>query len=172
LDLDEYQSGYFIKMKNYVLMDLEGNLIFHGAGLKSSRSPQVFDMSRDILASALLSQEDNIKSTINKILNLDRYEIEDFTLRTTLHKPFESYSNGSLQKKIGNQGKICGIEPNPGTQYEYVKVKDGYRLVQFVNSIQEIDQDYYRKMIEKLIINMGLEMELRSRNVHSLDQWF
>jgi len=172
LDLDEYRAGYFIKMKNYVLMNLDGNLTFHGAGLKSSRSPRVFDKSRDILAKALLSQEDNIKKIINKILRFDQYEIDDFTLRTTIHKNFKDYSKGSLQKKLGEQGKIIGIDPIPGVQYEYVKLKEGYRLVQFVNSMKEVDQTYYMKTIEKLIKNMGLGAELKSRNVSSLNQWF
>lgn len=172
LDLDEYKSGYFIKQKNYILMNLNDSITYHGVSLKSSRAPLLFDKSKEILANALLNEEDNIKKILNQVLKMDQYDIPDFTLRTTIHRDLKTYSKGSLQVKLGEQAKLLGIDVIPGTQVEYVKVLDSYRIVQHLKSIKEIDMKYYEKIIKKLIVNFGFEDELETRNIKTLDNWF
>ena len=148
-------------MKNYILRDTKRNLIYHGVSLKSSRQPKIFDSARDILCEALLNGEvDNIKPVLNKLCNFDRYDLHDFTLRSTLHKPLKNYKKGSLQFKLGSQLKALGIPVEIGTQTEYIKSKDGYVVIQAANSIKEIDQDYYLKTIEKACnANSGLSCD-------------
>ena len=172
LDLDEYNSGYFIKQKNYILMNLNDTITFHGVSLKSSRMPIMFDKAKEILAYDLLNEKDNIKTTLNQILKMDQYELKDFVLRTTIHKQLKQYSKGSLQVKLGNQTELYGIEVIPGTQIEYVKVNDGYKIIQHIKSVKEIDLNYYNKIISKLIINFGLENELITRKIKTLDNFF
>ena len=172
LDLDEYKSGYFIKMKNYILMNLNDTITFHGVSLKSSRLPNIFDKSKEIMADAILNQKSDIKKIINQVLKMEQYDLSDFILRTTIHKKLSQYSKGSLQVKLGKQTELYGIEVNPGTQVEYIKVGDGYRIIQYVKSINEIDIKYYTKIIEKLIINFGFTNELETRNIKTLDAWF
>ena len=171
LDLDEYKSGYFIKQKNYILMNLNDSITYHGISLKSSRTPLLFDKSKEILSVALLNEENNIKKILNQVLKMDQYDISDFTLRTTIHKKLGEYSKGSLQVKLGKQAQLLGIEVIPGTQISYVKVLDGYRIVQHLKSLKEIDYKYYTKIIEKLIINFGFEQELKTKNIQTLDCW-
>ena len=171
LDLDEYKSGYFIKQKNYILMNLNGSITYHGVSLKSSRMPIMFDKSKEVLATALLNGEDNIKKILNQILKIDQYDLNDFILRTTLHKKMNEYSKGSLQTKLGKQAQLLGIDVIPGTQFEYMKVLEGYRIAQHIKSIKEIDYKYYTKIIEKLIINFGYEQELKTKNIQTLDTW-
>jgi DNA polymerase I len=171
LDIDEYKSGYFIKQKNYILMNLNNSITYHGVSLKSSRMPQLFDKSKEILSAALLNEESNIKKIINQVLKMDQYEISDFILRTTIHKNLNEYSKGSLQVKLGKQLKLFGIDIIPGIQIEYIKVLDGYRIAQYVKSINEIDIEYYKRIINKLIINFGFENELKTKNIQTLDCW-
>ncbi len=57
------------------------------------------------------------------------------------------------------------------TQLEYIKVKDGYRIIQAVNSIKEVDKEYYQKIIGKLAENLGFENEFKTRQLKTLDQW-
>ena len=172
LDLDEYNSGYFIKQKNYILQETNGLITYHGVSLKSSRLPNIFDTSKEMIADEILNKKGNIKTTINKMLNFDQYELSDFTLRTTIHKRLKEYSKGSLQVKLGKQTELYGIKVIPGTQIEYIKVGDGYRIVQYVKSINEIDKKYYNKIIEKLIINFGFENQLKTKNIQTLENWF
>lgn len=173
IDLDEYAAGYFIKQKNYILQSTEGNLIYHGVALKSSRQPKIFDAARDILCEALLNgKADNIKPAINKICNLDQYDLRDFTLRSTLHKPLKSYKKGSLQSKLGSQLKALGIPVEINTQTEYIKSKDGYVVIQAANSVKEIDREYYLNVIGKLATSLGMENEFKTRRLKTLDNWF
>ena len=173
LDLDEYKAGYFIKQKNYILQNLNGDLMYHGAGMKSSRLPGIFDSAKDILCNALLSRETkDIKATINKLCDLDQYDIKEFTLRTTLHKKLSQYKPGALQRKLGDQAKSMGMPVEQETQLEYVKVKEGYRIIQAVNNISEIDKEYYINIISKLSTAIGLEQEFKTRSIRTLDNWW
>jgi DNA polymerase I len=172
LDLDEYKSGYFIKQKNYILMNLNDTITFHGVSLKSSRVPNLFDIAKMNLAQSILNEETDIKKVINQVLKMDQYDISDFTLRTTIHKKLKEYSKGSLQVKLGKQTELYGIEIIPGTQIEYVKVENGYRIIQYIKSINELDIKYYEKIISKLITNFGYENELQTRKMKTLEAWF
>ena len=171
IDCDEYQAGYFIKQKNYVLQELNGEIIYHGVSLKSSRMPKMFDSARDTLVSSIFNNEDNIKKIINKIADLKQYTLNQFSLRTTIHQDFSNYSKGSLQKKIGLQGLKIGIKPEPGTQYEYVKEIDGWKLIQFAN-IDKLDLKYYEKIISKLCCDkFNFQNEYKTRQNKSLCEW-
>jgi DNA polymerase I len=173
LDLDKYNTGYFIKQKNYILQSTRGDLIYHGAGLKSSRLPRIFDSARDILCEALLSEEtDDIKLTLNRLCNIDQYDLRDFTIRTTLHKKLNQYKPGALQSKLGSQAKAIGIHVEQETQLEYVKCKGEYRIIQAVNTVKEIDKEYYINIIGKLAENLGFEQEFHTRNIKTLDAWW
>ena len=172
LDLDEYEAGYFIKQKNYILQNLNGDLTFHGAGMKSSRLPGIFDSAKEILCNALLSGETDLKPILNRLCDLGQYDLRDFTLRTTLHKKLSQYKPGALQRKLGEQAKAMGMPVEQETQVEYVKVKDGYRIIQATNSSKEIDKDYYLGVIEKLATALGMEQDFKTRQIKTLDAWF
>jgi len=172
LDLDEYKAGYFIKQKNYILQNLNGDLTYHGAGMKSSRLPGIFDSAKDTLCNALLSGETELKPILNRLCDLDKYDLRDFTLRTTLHKKLSQYKPGALQKKLGDQAKSMGMIVEPETQIEYVKVVGGYRIIQATNSVKEIDKEYYIGVIEKLATALGMEQSFKTRQIKTLDAWF
>jgi DNA polymerase elongation subunit (family B) len=107
---------------------------------------------------------------INEIVNMKQYTINQFSLRTTIHKDFSSYSKGSLQKKIGKQGLKIGITPEPGVQYEYVKETDGWKLIQFAD-INKLDYKYYEKIIQKLCVMFNFENEYKTRQNKNLKEW-
>jgi DNA polymerase elongation subunit (family B) len=151
---------------------MNGDLTYHGAGMKSSRLPGIFDSAKDILCDALLSGETELKPILNRLCKLEQYELRDFTLRSTLHKPLKSYKKGSLQSKLGSQLKALGILVEIGTQTEYIKSKDGYVVIQAANSVKEIDREYYLGVIEKLATALGMEMEFKTRQLKTLDQWW
>ena len=172
VDCDEYKAGYFLKQKNYVLQELNDELIFHGVSLKSSRQPKMFDSARDIIVDTIFSEGDvDVKKMINRIAKMEQYTLSEFSLRTTIHKDFTSYSKGSLQKKLGKQGKTIGIKPVPGVQYEYVKEVDGWKIIQFAD-INKIDYKYYEKIIEKLCGVFNFSSEYKTRQNKTLGEWF
>jgi DNA polymerase I len=170
LDLDEYGAGYFIKMKNYVLMNLNGEMTFHGVSMKSSRHPGIFVKARDILAKALLNKEEDIKCVINDILKMEQYTLDDFTMRNTLHKRLSEYGDGSLQRKIGNQMKAKGIPVEIDTQIEYIKGKNNWIIAPNA-TVTDINRDYYYKVVEKLCTALGFENEYKTRQMKTLGTW-
>jgi DNA polymerase I len=171
LDLDEYGAGYFIKMKNYILMNLNGEMTFHGVSMKSSRHPGIFVKARDILAKALLNEEKNIKRVINDILKIEQYTLDDFTMRNTLHKKLSDYGKGSLQRKIGAQMIAKGIPVEVDTQIEYIKGKDNWIIAPNA-TVTDINKDYYYKVVEKLCTALGFENEYKTRQMKTLETWF
>lgn len=170
LDLDEYGAGYFIKMKNYVLMNLNGEMTFHGVSMKSSRHPGIFVKARDTIASALLNEEKDIKGVINSISNLDQYTLDDFTMRNTIHKPVKEYTDGSLQRKLCNQMQAKGIPVDIDTQIEYIR-GDNVWIIAPNAKVEDANKEYYYKVIEKLCTALGFKKEYKTRNIKSLDQW-
>lgn len=172
VDCDSYKAGYFLKQKNYVLQELNDEIYYHGVSLKSSRQPKMFDSARDIIVDSIFNNKDmDIKNMINQIAKMDQYTLQQFSLRTTMHKNFKDYSTGSLQKKLGAQGLTIGISPEPGVQYEYVKEKDGWRLIQFAD-INKLDYKYYDRIIEKICTTFKFEKEYKTRQIKTLDTWF
>ena len=170
VDCDEYKAGYFLKQKNYVLKELNGEIIYHGVSLKSSRMPKLFDSARDTIVDSIFNDEKDIKKIINKIANMKQYTLPQFLLRTTMHKNFKDYSENSLQQKLGKQGKTIGIKPEPDVQYEYVREVGTWKLIQFAD-INKIDYKYYDKIIAKLCTTFGFENEYKTRMNHALGEW-
>lgn len=171
IDTESFNAGYFIKMKNYILENTNGEMTFHGVSMKSSRHPGIFVKARDILAVALLNEEKDIKKIINKILKMEQYSLSDFTLRNTLHKPLNEYSKGSLQRKIGNQALARGIPVDVETQIEYVRGKETWVIAPNAK-VEDIDKNYYYKVVEKLCTALGFEKLYKTRNIKTLDTWF
>jgi DNA polymerase elongation subunit (family B) len=170
VDCDEYKAGYFLKQKNYVLQELNNEIVYHGVSLKSARQPKLFDSARDTIVDSIFNNEQDIKKIINRIANMKQYTLPQFSLRTTLHQDFKDYSKGSLQKKLGKQGQTIGIKPEPETQYEYVKETGGWKLIQFA-SIDKLDYKYYDKIIAKLCTTFNFEQEYKTRQNKSLGEW-
>ena len=171
LDLDEYNAGYFIKMKNYILMNLNGEMTFHGVSMKSSRHPGIFVKARDTLAKALLEEEKDIKKVINGVLEFDQYDLNDFTMRNTIHKRVAEYSAGSLQRKLCNQMKAKGIPVEIGTQIEYIKGNSNWIIAPNAK-VEDINENYYYKVIERLCTALGFENDYKTRQMRTLDTWF
>jgi len=171
LDLDEYGPGYFIKMKNYILMNLNGEMTFHGVSMKSSRHPGIFVKARDTLAEALLNEEKDIKKVINSVLEFDQYDLNDFTMRNTIHKKVAEYSAGSLQRKLCNQMKAKGIPVDIDTQIEYIKGDKNWIIAPNAK-VEDINRNYYYKVVERLCTALGFENECKTRQMRTLDTWF
>jgi len=171
LELEEFNQGYFIKMKNYILYSTKGDLIIHGAALKSSRQPHCFDKSLELLAKTVLLQNTSIKDTIQTILDIDNYSRKDLVLRTTLNKPPSQYSASSFWGKLITQAENLNMPMKEGTQIEYIKCTYGYQLTRTVQSKREVDTTYYQTLLKRLITNFGLEKELLEKNTQTLDEW-
>lgn len=171
LEFEEFGAGVFIKMKNYLLYDTKGNLEIHGAGLKGSRQPNCFDIALEKLAACLLTGKGVIRDVINDVLDISQYKLDDLALGVTLGKSPDEYGAGTMIGKLVRQAAILGEEVNIGSEFDYVKATDGYRLAHTIQSKHEIDYNYYVNMLSNLVVNLGLREELTTRNIDSIDDW-
>lgn len=178
LDFDNYGPGCFVKMKNYILYDKDDNLVIHGAGLKGSRQPKCFDIALAKLAKCLLLKEGNIKDVINDVLDISQYKIPQLALGVKLSKNPDAasadeggYNEGTIWSDLIKQAQREKMVVVQGTEFDYVKTYDGYRIAHTVNSVREIDESYYKNMISKLIVNLGLQEELMMSNTEDSDPW-
>jgi hypothetical protein len=120
---------------------------------------------------ALLLNRDSLSDVVDEVKNLDKYNLQDFYLSVHFRKQVSEYSSGSLQMKLIQQYiDMVGRQPDVDQQVYYVKARGGYKLTGLIDSIEDIDRDYYLSMIENIIENLGV-MDLLAPQV-SIDDYF
>lgn len=181
LELEEFDCGYFYRMKNYILKEKD-KIILHGVSFKSSRHPKLYDISLMKLANDILENKGVIsQKVLNDIKNLDNYKLSDFILRVKINKDPLTYDNpnaiqGILMDQVNN---ILEKSSELGDQIEYFvtldpaavpavlkklmvkKVKGfNYIISQLITSKNQLDMEYYSKEIDKVIkLFQGEEIE-------------
>jgi len=177
LDFEKFGAGYFIKMKTYILQELDEHneasehFTIHGGGLKGSKVPPCFDITLNRLIKCILSGKGDIKKEINECLDIKRYSIKELSLGLTLNKEPNTYLEGSQQAKLIRQSEAIGEPARLGTQFDYVKSRDGYTFSHLIQSIDEIDCRYYEATLIRLMEKLGLTEQLRAKDTDSVDEW-
>lgn len=169
LDFDEYNEGFFSKMKNYILYGKKGNIIIHGGSFKSSRLPRCFDTALERLVPCRLKNEGDPKALIRDILDFDKYALEDFVIGVKLGK--DEYTPTSLNGRLVTKASALGIRAKAGTNIDYVKTRGDFEILRTIRSIQEIDKNYYTKTLSKLIIAFGYKEELLSKDTEDISKY-
>jgi len=162
IEKDSYGPGWFHLAKNYILLDLDtGNPIFHGVAFKSSSHCAIYDRVLDKIARMVLANEtkDAIWVAIQPMLDLSKYSLSDFLMRTTIRQDPTAYTNESaMQVRLADQAKVLGIDITPGTAIEYIVTRGRqYTLASKVRDTKEIDRGYYDREIQKVLSLFGLE---------------
>lgn len=170
LELDEYEESYFVKMKNYFLYE-HGKLIIHGAAFKGQKQPGCFDIALQRLAEHVLKKHTGTNALINDILDLKNYTLKDLALRTNIKKSPDTYESGSIWSTLIRESALIGIKVRRGDQIEYIKTPDGYKLLRTINSVAEIDDKYYTNLLGDLIKDVGLGVQLASKDIEEVDEW-
>ena len=165
IDIDEYPKGYFYAMKNYVLVNEKGELIFHGGAFKSSRQCNMSKKLKEEIAWAKLDKKDE-RPIIDKYRKLD-FELEDFAMNVKMGQHPNQYSNqtGFVMSLARQAEAHFGIKPRIGNQYYYVKSYSGYKLLELASK-DDLDTNYYQKEIDKVIKMFDI-----SPATVSIDKW-
>ena len=175
LELDEYKTGYFIKMKTYIYRTLSDELVIHGAALKSSKQPGCFDKALTQLGEHILSDhpKQTIKELIQHILDIKTYSKHDLILRVNLGKPPSGYDASTLWGKLIRQADLLGIPLKEGSMIEYIKTVDDYQIAKTVTSPQMVDTLYYKSILERLITTFGFAHELKVKDIADMEKdWY
>lgn len=157
IDEDEYEQGYFHKMKNYILME-HGRFIKHGVAFKASTYPNVFDRIIDELGEYMLLN--GVKAAESKAFEYTKftfYDPEDFVQSIKMSRSVHEYA--SLNALALQVARDCenktGKKLSKGTQYSYLKTKRGYEYYT-PDTFSRIDVDYYKNIIFEAMSRIGL----------------
>jgi len=163
IDIDEYDGGFFYKAKNYVLQKGE-KIIYHGTAMKASSKDYLSKTLIQKLAKAKLSCTSTTE-IIQQYQKLD-FPLKYFVMNVNLGRPLHMYKNlNSLTPRLARIARDkLGVEPEVGTQYYYIKSKNGYRLYE-LSRREDVDAGYYLDEIDKIIAIFDI------KPAQSLDKW-
>lgn len=154
---DEYGAGFFHKAKNYVLQEKdrvtgEWATTYHGVAFKSSKHSEIYREALRRMTTAVLNQEADLLAVYREMIDMSKYEPEDFKMSITLGKPFGGYKGNILQVKLCKMmEKKTKTLPSKGDTIEYA-VHHGNEYVPFEEfDISKVDIGYYKGEVEKVM---------------------
>ena len=161
VERDEFKEGYWLKIGNYVLRNMDGSLTKHGSTFKSKSRSTFYKRIIEVIIEAALNKEVGDDFT-DKIYDLDKYELEEFMQQRTMNQKLEDYkSENDLVVQLARDAKKIGMEVGPGTTFSYYKTKDGYHLEQLIDTKDDIDVKYHWNIITTLMKKFGLEKYMK-----------
>jgi DNA polymerase I len=156
MDKDYYKEGVWLQIGNYVLRNEDGSLIKHGSTFKSTSRSKFYLKVLDKIIDGRMNNTIN-GDFVDKLYDLQEYELSDFIMRRAMHRKKEDYkSETDLILKLIAQGESIGMTPSEGTTFYYVRTKDGYKIKELVNDVEEIDIFYYWDTISVLLQKFSL----------------
>jgi len=164
LEGDVYESGYALRMKNYVLMK-KGKLIKHGVSFKASSKNLIFSETLDRIAVSVLTDGDTL-SIARECYAIEKRDFSEFVMRTNINREKEDYSHqpfagkkGCVQVQVANQ--VEDFHGNPvrvGDSISYVKTILGYEIRETAEMKHgNIDLQYYRKQVLSVMEKFNLQ---------------
>jgi len=163
LDFEKYKAGFFKLTKNYILLTESGEIIKHGNSLKSRKFAPLSKEFIDEIAKPLLTgKDDEVKEIIKKYMKVEDSPLEKLAMQISLSTPFDRISKSALSYNLALQGMKVGIKPELGQHYQYIKVRNGYKLFELTKK-SEVDYEYYKEQISKIVESFGLNVESQGR---------
>ena len=163
MDKDFFKEGVWLQIGNYVLRNEDGSLTKHGSTFKATSRSKFYLKVLDKIIEARINNTIS-QSFIDKLYELQEYELDDFVMRKGQGRKKEDYkSETDLIMNLMAQGESMGITPTEGTTYFYVKTNDGYKLKDLVSDVGEIDMRYYWDTISTLLQKFQLGDWLKKR---------
>lgn len=146
---EQYAGGIFYEEKSYILKSAkDGELLFHGSGLKGRHMPAICDQASMELATALFAGAD-VKQILWKYTKLKNYPLSDFAMTVELHQ--EDYENTSMYGKLLTKARQQGIEFEQGSEVRYIKCRNGYVPYPLPSYVYHIDYEYYRERLAHVL---------------------
>jgi len=163
MDKDYFKEGVWLQIGNYVLRNEDGSLTKHGSTFKATSRSKFYLKVLDKIIEARINNTIS-QTVIDKLYELEEYELEDFVMRKGQGRSKEDYkSETDLIMNLIAQGESIGLTPAEGTTYFYVKTNDGYKLLDLVSDVGEIDMRYYWDTISTLLQKFQLGDWLKKR---------
>jgi len=156
VEKDTFKEGFWIQIGNYVLRKEDNTLIKHGSTFKSKSRCTFYTKVLDKLIDARL---DNVITTefIDSLYKFDNYELEDFVQMRTMNKEIADYkTENDLIVQLAREAQKINMKLAPGTQFSFYKTNEGYKLVEQVKHLDDIDIKYHWDMVSSLLQKFSL----------------
>lgn len=176
MELDEVGPAYFCAMKNYVT-ETDGHPHIHGSSLKSSRNCKVQDRARDLAIEHWFNNKP-LDEVLREAYDFSNCTIDDFEYRVKLSKELDDYDDKTGQIAfLSEQYKfITKTTPVEDTTLHYVistktlsdpvfkkyyqkKTGHNYKHVKLVESVKEVDFNYYSTQIDKMLKKFNIQKD-------------
>jgi len=157
VEKDVFKEGFWIQIGNYVLRTEDGRLVKHGSTFKSKSRSRFYRMVLDKLIDARL---DNTVSEefIKDLYNMENYVLEDFVQMRTMNREMNEYkTENDLIMQLAREAIKINMKLSPGTQFSFYKTNEGYKLMEQVKDLTELDVRYHWDVINNLLHKFGLE---------------
>jgi len=91
LEEEEFDAGYFYKMKNYIVREKGGKIIKHGAAFKSSKAAAVHRRAVNFLTDYAINETLTAEQCKTQSLDFANLPVEDYMLSMRMSKNVEDY---------------------------------------------------------------------------------
>ena len=92
MDKDYFKEGVWLQVGNYVLRNEDGSLTKHGSTFKATSRSKFYLKVLDKLVGGRLDNTIN-NTFIDKLYDFKEYELDDFVMRRSMHRPLEEYKS-------------------------------------------------------------------------------
>jgi DNA polymerase elongation subunit (family B) len=99
LEEEEFEAGYFYKMKNYIVKEKNGDVIKHGAYFKSSKACTAYRRAVDLIVDYAIRESITSEECRIKSLDFSELKIDDFMQSQRMSKNKDEYgmTSGRIQ---------------------------------------------------------------------------
>jgi intein/homing endonuclease len=162
IELEEVGEAFFYRMKNYITRSKEGLITRKGVVFKSSRHSRIYDKVLNKVIDAYMNRcnDEQLWEIIKDVKNMDQYTDTDFIMSASLRQEIEEYGNPmQMQATLGRQAEeMLGLDIGKGDSIDYIVTKNkNYTLASLVKDRKQIDLEYYRDDIDKILSVFGIK---------------
>jgi DNA polymerase I len=156
VEKDVFKEGFWVQIGNYVLRKEDGSLVKHGSTFKSKSRSRFYRIVLDKIIDARIDNKVT-PEFIKDLYKFDNYILEDFVQMRTMNREINEYkTENDLVMQLAREAQKIGMNLAPGTQFSFYKTNEGYKLVEQVMHLDEIDIKYHWDVINNLLKKFGL----------------
>lgn len=169
------EAAYFYRPKNYVVLENDGTYLIHGSSLKASKLSMVVDRAVSLGIEWIFNNKPS-EEVIREAFDLKNLPLENFVERVNLSKePSEYDDKQDWRVYLAEQVKLkTGQVLGKGDQISYIVTKEtlpfkefkefqgrgkNYTYIGYVDSLEEIDREYYKELVSRALEKFGISKE-------------
>lgn len=172
MEVEEFGRSFFYAIKNYVVQEGD-KLIIHGSSLKASRYSNVEDRARDLAIEHIFNNKPK-EEVIHEAYDFSNCTLDDFVMRSNIRQELRQYDDQTCiqvflakqvemkTQQVVTKGETISYaitkERLPFKEFkEFYKDGHNYTYVGYIDSLDQVDFDYYKDLIYKKLAIFGID---------------